>query len=131
MENKDKFSYTYSAGAQDEIKEIRSKYAPPAEDKLECLRRMDAAVTRKGNAASIALGTVGALLLGLGMSLAMTDIGERLGLSVLRAGAVGIIIGICGIALVCAAYPVYKAIIKRERERIAPEILRLTDELMK
>ena len=43
----------------------------------------------------------------------------------------GILIGIVGIVLVCVAYPIYNAIVKKEREKIAPEIIRLTDELMK
>ena len=43
----------------------------------------------------------------------------------------GIIIGIIGIVLVCVAYPIYNRIVKKEREKIAPEIIRLTDELIK
>ena len=44
---------------------------------------------------------------------------------------VGIITGVSGISLAALAYPVYSKVLKREREKIAPEILRLTDELMK
>ena len=44
--------------------------------------------------------------------------------------AVGIVIGVIGMAVVAVAYPLYVRILKRERERIAPEILKLTDELM-
>ena len=43
----------------------------------------------------------------------------------------GIVIGLFGMIFVCAAYPVYHYIIKKEREKIAPEIIKLTDELMK
>lgn len=32
--------------------------------------------------------------------------------------------------LVCCAYPVYTHTLLKEREKIAPEIIRLTDELM-
>ena len=35
------------------------------------------------------------------------------------------------VALVALAYPMYNKVLERERERIAPEILRLADELMK
>ena len=65
------------------------------------------------------------------MSLAMTDIGRIIGLGGGMAMLVGILIGMIGIVLVCVAYPVYNAITKKEREKIAPEIIRLTDELMK
>lgn len=95
------------------------------------LRRLDAAVTQKATTAALALGIIGALILGLGMSLAMTNLGEILGSHAEMAMLLGIIIGIVGIALVCLAYPVYNRIIKKQRQKIAPEIIRLTDELMK
>lgn len=38
---------------------------------------------------------------------------------------------LAGIAVVALAYPLYARILKKERRRIAPEILRLTEELMK
>lgn len=135
MENKEKdtFNYTYSAKEQEEIKAIRKKYAAPeqAEDKMAQLRRLDAAVTQKATSVSLVFGVIGALILGMGMSLAMTDIGKIIGLLGGMAMLVGILIGIVGIMLVCMAYPIYNCIIKKERKRIAPEIIRLTDELMK
>jgi len=76
-------------------------------------------------------GVIGALILGMGMSLAMTDIGKIIGLLGGMAMLVGVLIGIVGIVLVCMAYPVYNCIVKKERKKIAPEIIRLTDELMK
>ena len=42
----------------------------------------------------------------------------------------GILIGLLGGVLACLAYPLYHIIIKRERKKIAPEILRLSDELI-
>lgn len=132
MENKS-FNYTYSAKEQEEIKAIRKKYAvqEKTEDKMEQLRRLDAGVTQKAQAISLIFGVIGALILGMGMSLAMTDIGKMIGLVGGTAMLVGILIGIVGIALISVAYPIYNFIIKKERERIAPEIIRLTDELMK
>ena len=133
MENKETFIYTYSAKEQEEIKAIRKKYAAKeqTEDKMAQLRRLDAAVTQKATSVSLVFGVIGALVLGMGMSLAMTEIGEMVGLHGGMAMMIGIIIGIIGIVLVCAAYPLYNRIIKKEREKIAPEIIRLTDELMK
>ena len=135
MENKEKetFNYTYSAKEQEEIKAIRKKYAvqEKTEDKMEQLRRLDAAVTQKATSVSLVFGVIGVLILGMGMSLAMTDIGKIIGLLGGMAMLVGILIGMVGIVLVSAAYPIYNAIIKKEREKIAPEMIRLTDELMK
>jgi len=133
MENNESFKLTYRAKEQEEIRAIRKKYAAPeqTEDKMAQLRRLDARVTEKATSVSLALGVIGTLIMGIGMSLAMTDIGEYMGLAVEMGMLIGILIGVVGIVLVCLAYPVYNAIVRKERAKIAPEILRLTDELMK
>ena len=69
--------------------------------------------------------------MGSGMSLIMTDLGVILGITGITSMVAGIMIGLPGILLVAAAYPVYSKVLKKEREKIAPEILRLTEELMK
>lgn len=131
MGNKERFHYTYSAKEQEEIKAIRQKYAAQeqAEDKMAQLRRLDAGVYSKATAAALAVGIIGTLMMGSGMSLIMTDIGRLLGTAL--AMIVGLGIGVVGILLVCLAYPVYNRTLKKAREKIAPEIIRLTDELMK
>lgn len=132
MENKENFSYTYSAKEQAEIKRIREKYAPPveAEDKMETLRRLDGKVTSKATTAALTVGIIGTLIMGTGMSLIMTELGNLLG-SFFLAVIVGLSLGVAGILLVCLAYPVYNRTLQKGREKAAPEILRLTEELMK
>ena len=127
-ETRETFHYTYYAAQQEEIKRIRGKYAAPEQDKMEQLRRMDRRATQKAQAWALALGVVGALILGTGMSLAMTELSGFLGGTAMF---VGIPVGLVGIALVALAYPVYHRILKKERQRVAPEILRLSEELMK
>lgn len=128
MENKEGFSFTYSAAQQQEIENIRKKYLPPQEDKMEQLRKLHHSATQKAQAASIAIGVIGTLILGTGMSLFMTKLGSVFGnLSMV----IGIIVGLTGMVLVALAYPIYNKVLKKERARIAPEILRLTDELLK
>lgn len=123
-EQKEKFTYNYSAKQQQELEQIRKKYESQSEneDKMELIRRLDESVTKPGTVISIIAGVIGTLLLGIGMCCTMvwTDM-----------FVLGIIIGIIGIAVVLLAYPLYSAITKKQREKIAPEILRLTDELMK
>lgn len=133
MENKnnDGFSYTYSAREQAEIRKIREKYTSKEEDKMERLRRLDARVTQKAQVVSLIFGIIGTLILGFGMSLVMSDLGEILGANVNMAMPLGIIIGVVGGVLVSLAYPMYNLIVRRERKKIAPEIIKLTDELMK
>ena len=128
MENKEGFRFTYSAEQQKEVEAIRKKYIPKEEDKMEQLRKLHAIPTQKAQAASLAVGIIGALIMGTGMSFAMTDIGAALGS---LAMVIGIAIGIVGMVLVALAYPLYNRVLKKQREKIAPEILRLTDELLK
>lgn len=128
MDKKETFKMTYSAQQQEEIQEIRKKYAAPKEDKMEQLRTLDAAVSKKATVISITIGVIGTLIMGVGMSLVMSDIGKLIGR---LAMPVGIAAGIVGIGILACSYPLYNRTLKKEREKIAPEILRLTDELMK
>lgn len=124
------FSYTYSAAENAEIQHIRQKYLPKQVDKMEQLRRLDHSASQKAQLWSLIIGIIGALILGVGMSLAMSDFGEVLGSHRDSAMLIGIIIGVVGLVLVALAHPIYNHILKKERSRIAPEIMRLTDELM-
>lgn len=117
------FQYSYSAKQQEEIKKIRSKYEEPKEDKMTYLRRLDEGATRKGTIVSIVLGVIGTLVLGVGMCCILVWQNTWF--------LPGIVIGLLGIVGLSAAYPVYMQITKKEREKIAPEILRITEELLK
>ena len=127
------FQYTYSAKEQAELKRIRDKYTAPTEveDKMARLRRLDASVTNTAQAIALVFGVIGTLILGFGMSLVMTELAESLGISGDVAMVIGIIVGIVGGILASLAYPIYNAIVKAKRKKLAPEIIRLTDELMK
>lgn len=123
-EKKDAFTYTYSASRQEEVRRIREKYAPSTqeEDKLERLRRLDRTATKPGTAAALILGTAGTLTMGFGMCCTMVW-SETLFIP-------GIVIGIVGIIGICAAYPLYLHMTKKRRNKLAPEIMRLADELL-
>lgn len=123
MEENNSFEYTYCAPEQEEIKRIREKYLPPEENKMEQLRRLDEGTTRKGTAVSLIVGILGILILGGGMSCCLVW-GDVLMIP-------GILLGVAGMGIAALALPLYNRITARERERVAPEILRLTDELMK
>ena len=127
MENKEGFSFTYSAQQHKEIEAIRKKYLPREEDKMEQLRKLHAIPTQQAQAASIAVGIIGALIMGTGMSLCMTELSGFLGGTAMF---IGIPVGIVGMVLVALAYPLYNSVLKKERKKIAPEILRLSDELL-
>lgn len=127
MEHNEGFQFTYSPAQRQEVENIRKKYLPREADKMEQLRALHRIPTQKAQAGAIVLGVVGTLILGTGMSLAMTPLAEALGgLSMV----LGIAVGILGMVLVALAYPTYNRILQKERKRIAPQILTLTDELM-
>lgn len=125
-EKKATFTYTYSAKEQEEIKTIRSKYVPPTKEEtsIEQLRRLDASATKGATAVSLMIGIVGTLIMGVGMCCTMVPGWERYFIP-------GIAVGIAGMAMISSAYPVYTRMVKRKREKLAPEIMRLSDELMK
>ena len=135
MENNQEngFCYTYSTEEQEQIKKIRARYteAPVAEDKMARLTKLDKSAARRAECAALITGIVGTLVLGTGMSLFMSDLGALLQMNTVLQAAVGITLGILGGVAVALAYPIYNAVLKAERKRIAPEILRLTDELLK
>lgn len=132
MENGNRdFKYTYSAKEQDEIKRIRQKYQPPVEDGMNRIRKLDAQVTQKATIVSLVLGIAGVLLMGTGMSLVMTDLGAMLNITSVAGMVLGIVMGLMGIVLIALAYPTYNKTLKKERQKIAPEILQLTEVLLK
>ena len=120
MENK--FEYTYSAPRNAEIEKIRKKYAPQtsAESKLEQIKKLDSSVESEGIACAFAIGIPGSLILGLGMCCTMV----WTNLFVL-----GIFVGIIGMVMCGAAYPIYKSTINKKRAEVGPQILKLTEEI--
>ena len=129
MEEKKTFEYKYSAKQQEEIDAIKQKYLPKQEqpeDKMETLRRLDRQAERPGMIAALTLGIIGILIFGSGMSLALV---LPAGIAVILCYVLGIFLSLLGMALMVLAYPAYKKITKVQREKIAPQILKLTEEL--
>ncbi len=124
MEEKNEtFTYNYSASQQAEIKNIRDKYMPKEESKMEQLRRLDESATKPGMVAALSVGVISTLIMGLGMCCTMVWAKSMF--------VPGIFIGLLGIAGVAAAYPLYSHITKKRREKLAPEIIQLAEELLK
>ena len=115
------FTYHYSAERQSEIDEIRKKYLPPEEqeNKLEQLRKLDASLTTTAFIVSMAVGIAGALVFGTGMCCFL----------VWRLWALGALLCVVGVIGMLAAPGLYRRFVEKRRQQIAPEILRLTEEL--
>lgn len=124
MENKEDmktFTYTYSSKQQEEIKKIRQKYMPHEENKMDQLRKLDQSASQKGTVVSLAIGILSTLIFGVG--LCCTMVWKEYFIS-------GIFIGIIGMIGMAMSYPIYKAITSKQRKKLAPEILRLSEELL-
>lgn len=117
------FEYTYSAKNQQEIESIRKKYLPKEEDKMETLRRLDREAERPGVTVALVVGIIGALTLGVGMCCTMVWNNS------MAIFVIGILVGIIGMVMVGMAYPMYKKITKKQREKIADQVLTLSNEL--
>ncbi len=123
MENKEPFEYTYSAPEREELQRIREKYLPrdQREEQLAAIRRLDAGVEKKAAGIASLEGLASTLVMGVGMCccLVWTDL-----------FILGIVLGLAGMMGMALAYPLHGWVIRRERARVAPEILRLTQELL-
>ena len=122
--DKEGFAFTYSAKQQSEIEKIRNKYIQKDETKIEKLIRLDRKAERPGKIMSIVLGIVGALIMGIGMCCTMVW-NTRIEIFI-----AGIGIGVFGMVLAGFAYPTYKRVTKKERAKIADEMIALSNELI-
>lgn len=117
----EKFNYEYSAKQQQEVEKIREKYMPESRDKMKELIALDKSVSKKGRITAIVIGVISALILGVGMCLCMVWTEYMV---------IGIAVGAVGIAGLVAVYPVYSRVVKRMRKKVAPQIMRLSDDIM-
>lgn len=121
MSDQNKFVYHYSSKQQEQVKQIRDKYIPKEESKLDLLKKIDASVTNKATASAIAFGVISSLIFGGGMYLILDY-------DVLFFQ--GIITGVIGILVISLTYPLYKCVLRKEREKHQDQILKLSDEIM-
>ena len=118
------FSYTYSARQQEDVQAIRQKYLPKEEDKMVQLRKLDRNVTLYSTIPAVLLGIIGALLLGIGICCVTIASWSAYFIP-------GIVTGIIGLLIMVLAYPLYIIVLKRKQAEAAPQILRLSEEIMK
>lgn len=124
MEKETTFCYRYSAKVNKEVQEIRRKYLPPCENKLEELKRLDRMVQTAGIVPSLCVGGGGVLVFGLGLCLVMRVIAG--GAALMLCGVLLAVVGAVGMGM---AYPVYRRVFGRTKERYAARILALVAEL--
>ena len=112
------------------VQKIRTQYTEKEHTGLDDLRELDKMVKRPANVFSYIFGSIGAIVMGAGMSLVMTDIAEQIGLGI-DPMLPGILIGIVGMFMAIINYPIYKGILGARRKKYANEIIALSDKIMK
>lgn len=111
------------------VEKIRTQYMEKENTELDVLRELDAKVKRPANIFAYVFGSIGAIIMGSGMSLVMTDIGETIGIG--DSMVPGIIIGVIGMLMAIINYPIYKNILSSRKKKYADEIIKLSDKIMK
>ena len=110
------------------VQKIRTQYTEKQHTELDELKELDAKVKRPANVFAYTYGSVGAIVMGSGMSLVMTEIGTIIGIS--NAMLPGVVIGVVGMAMALSTYPIYKKILAARKKKFAPEILALSDKIV-
>ena len=111
------------------VEKIRSQYTEAEHTDLDALKALDAKVKRPANVFGYTYGSIGAIVMGAGMSLVMTDIGKMIGLT--SALIPGITVGVVGLAMSCTTYPIYKRILNSRKKKYAHQIMELSDHITK
>lgn len=109
------------------VQKIRTQYTEKEHTELDELKALDKKVKSPANIFAFTFGSISALVMGSGMSLVMTDIGSVVGIE--NTMAVGIGIGIAGMAMILMNYPVYRRILTSRRKKYAERIIALSDEI--
>ena len=111
------------------VEKIRSQYTEQENTDLDALKALDAKVKKPANVFGYAYGSIGAIVMGAGMSLVMTDIGAMLGMH--ETLIPGIAVGVVGLVLCLTTYPIYKKILNSRKKKYAPRIMELSDSITK
>ena len=110
------------------VQKIRTQYTEKQHTELDALKELDAKVKRPANVFAYTYGSISAIIMGTGMSLVMTEIGEIIGLA--NAMMPGILIGIAGMAMALSTYSIYKKMLNSRKKKYAPEILKLSEKII-
>ena len=111
------------------VQKIRTQYMEKEQSSIDELKALDAKVKKPANVFAYVFGSISAIILGSGMSLVMTNIGETLGMT--ETLVPGIVIGVIGLVMAIINYPMYKKILSSRRKKYAEEIIKLSDRIMK
>lgn len=111
------------------VQKIRTQYTEKEHTQLDALKALDNKVKRPASIFGYVFGAIGAIIMGMGMSLVMTDIGSTVGIE--SPMVPGVVIGVIGLAMAIVNWPIYKGILSSRRRKYAGEVIRLSDSITK
>lgn len=111
------------------VQKIRTQYTEKENTQLDELKHLDNKVKKPANVFAYVFGSIGAIIMGGGMSLTMTDVGNSIGIE--NPMPVGIVIGVIGMLMAIMNYPIYKKILASRRKEYADRIIAVSDRIMK
>ena len=109
------------------VQKIRTQYTEKQRTELDELRELDRKVKAPAGTFAYIFGSLSALIMGCGMSLIMTDVGQAIGVT--SPMVPGIVIGVVGLVMAIANYPIYKEILAGRRKKFAQQIIALSDRI--
>ena len=106
------------------IEKIRNSYTIKSNEitKLDELKKLDRKVKNPARVFAYTYGTIGSLVLGTGMCLAMEVIGSVMPL--------GIVIGLVGIAMVSTTFPIFQRILAKRKAKYSEAVIAKSNELL-
>lgn len=110
------------------VQQIRAQYTEKEHTQLDALKELDKKVKRPVNVFAYVFGSISAIIMGSGMSLVMTDIGQILGME--STMVPGIVIGVVGMLLAIINYPIYKKMLASRKNKYAAQIVELSEKIM-
>lgn len=111
------------------VQKIRTQYTEKEHTQLDELKALDAKVKSPASVFAYIFGSISALIMGTGMSLVMTDIGEVVGIA--DPMVPGIFIGVIGMLMAIVNYPIYNSILSSRKKMYAAQIMKLSDDIIK
>ncbi len=111
------------------VQKIRTQYTEKESTQLDELKALDKKVKMPANVFAYILGSVGAVIMGAGMSLVMTDIASALGID--NSMVVGIVLGSIGLLIAIVNYPIYKSVLAVRKKKYSKQIIELSEKIIK
>lgn len=105
--------------------QIANEYAPKGTSKVVALHKLDAKAKLPATVFTYSVGILSALVFGVGMCLAMGQIGS----GTTGSFVLGIIVGVLGMVGMSINYPIYKRILANGKKKYAFEIMELAKEI--